>query len=86
MAENNIPKDIAQLSFEEALHALEDIVKGLESGEVKLDQAIENYERGAPSSGIARASCAKHKRKSRRFRSMLTVHRQQSRPIWNSPR
>ena len=47
MAENNIPKDIALLSFEEALHALEQIVKGLESGEVKLDQAIENYERGA---------------------------------------
>ena len=47
MAENNIPEDIAQLSFEEALHALEEIVKGLESGEVKLDQAIENYERGA---------------------------------------
>ena len=47
MAENNIPEDIAQLSFEEALRALEEIVKGLESGEVKLDQAIENYERGA---------------------------------------
>ena len=47
MAENNIPKDIAQLSFEEALRALEEIVKGLESGEVKLDQAIENYARGA---------------------------------------
>ena len=47
MAKNNIPEEITQLSFEEALHALEEIVKGLESGEVRLDQAIQNYERGA---------------------------------------
>ena len=47
MAENEIPKEIADLSFEDALKALEEIVKGLESGDVKLDQAIENYERGA---------------------------------------
>ena len=47
MAENEIPKEIADLSFEDALQALEEIVKGLESGDVKLDQAIENYERGA---------------------------------------
>ena len=38
--------DIAKLSFEEALKALEDVVRRLESGEVPLDQSIELYERG----------------------------------------
>jgi exodeoxyribonuclease VII small subunit len=47
MAENEIPEDIAKLSFEDALQALEEIVKGLESGDVKLDQAIDSYARGA---------------------------------------
>ncbi|MBC8451779.1 MAG: exodeoxyribonuclease VII small subunit [Alphaproteobacteria bacterium] len=47
MAKNEIPEDIAKLSFEDALQALEEIVKGLESGDVKLDQAIDSYARGA---------------------------------------
>ena len=47
MAENEIPENIAKLSFEDALQALEEIVKGLESGDVKLDQAIDSYARGA---------------------------------------
>ena len=47
MAENEIPEDIAKLSFEDALQALEEIVKGLESCDVKLDQAIDSYARGA---------------------------------------
>lgn len=38
--------EIAKLSFEEALKALEDVVRRLESGEVPLDQSIELYERG----------------------------------------
>ena len=38
--------DIAQLSFEDALKALEDVVRRLESGEVPLDKSIELYERG----------------------------------------
>lgn len=38
--------DIAALSFEDALRALEDIVRRLESGEVPLDQSITLYERG----------------------------------------
>lgn len=38
--------DISQLSFEEALAALEDIVKQLERGDVPLDQSITLYERG----------------------------------------
>lgn len=39
--------DIAQLSFEDAMRELEDIVRRLESGQVKLDQAVAAYERGA---------------------------------------
>jgi exodeoxyribonuclease VII small subunit len=39
--------DIASLSFEEALAALENIVRGLESGQQKLEDAISAYERGA---------------------------------------
>jgi len=39
-------KDIAGLSFEEALKELEGIVQQLERGQVKLDDAIAFYERG----------------------------------------
>lgn len=39
-------REIASLSFEEALGELEGIVKVLESGSVTLAQAIETYERG----------------------------------------
>lgn len=39
--------DIAAMSFEEALAALEVIVRGLESGQQKLEDAITAYERGA---------------------------------------
>ncbi len=38
--------DIAGMSFEEALRALEDVVRRLESGEVALDDSIGLYERG----------------------------------------
>ena len=38
--------DIAQLSFEDALRALEEIVRKLEGGEVPLDSSITLYERG----------------------------------------
>ncbi len=41
------PADIATLSFEDALAELERIVKGLESGSQKLEEAISAYERGA---------------------------------------
>lgn len=42
-----IPEDIAQLGFEDALKELEGIVRALESGDGKLDDAIASYERGA---------------------------------------
>ena len=38
--------DISQLSFEQALIALEEVVQQLESGNVPLDQSIVLYERG----------------------------------------
>lgn len=47
MAEPKIPGDIAAMSFEEALKELEQIVQKLESGQGRLDEAIESYERGA---------------------------------------
>lgn len=44
MSEDN--SDITALSFEDALRALEDIVRKLEGGEVPLDSSIDLYERG----------------------------------------
>jgi exodeoxyribonuclease VII small subunit len=41
------PPDVATLSFEDALAELEQIVRGLESGQQKLEDAILAYERGA---------------------------------------
>ena len=42
-----VPPDIAAMSFEDALAELEQIVRRLEGGQVKLDEAIMSYERGA---------------------------------------
>ena len=42
-----VPPDIATMSFEDALAELEQIVRRLEGGQVKLDEAIQSYERGA---------------------------------------
>lgn len=42
-----LPADIAKMSFEEALVELEKLVKQLEDGKAKLDDAIGAYERGA---------------------------------------
>lgn len=41
------PPEIATMSFEDALSELERIVKGLEGGQQKLEDAIGAYERGA---------------------------------------
>ena len=38
--------DVSQLSFEDALKRLEDIVRTLEKGEAPLDQSIELYQEG----------------------------------------
>ena len=47
--------DISQMSFEQALGALEEIVQSLEAGDVPLDQSIALYERGEK----LRAACQK---------------------------
>ena len=44
MEEN--PVSIAEMSFEDALRALEDVVRRLEGGEVPLDDSLALYERG----------------------------------------
>jgi exodeoxyribonuclease VII small subunit len=41
------PPDVAALSFEDALAELERIVRGLEGGQQRLDDAITAYERGS---------------------------------------
>lgn len=40
-------KPVAEMSFEEAMAALEAVVSQLERGEVALEQSIALYERGA---------------------------------------
>ena len=44
---NGVTSDIAAMNFEDALAELEQIVRRLEGGQVKLDEAISSYERGA---------------------------------------
>jgi exodeoxyribonuclease VII small subunit len=47
MDDPGVPPDIAAMNFEDALAELEQIVRRLEGGQVKLDEAILSYERGA---------------------------------------
>lgn len=44
---SSLPPDIAALGFEEAMAELEKLVRQLEDGKAKLDDAIKAYERGA---------------------------------------
>ena len=47
MADTGLPPEIAAMSFEDALKELEQIVKRLEAGGDRLNEAITSYERGA---------------------------------------
>ena len=47
MAKQDAHADIANMSFEDALEELKGIVSRLETGEGKLDEAVEAYDRGA---------------------------------------
>lgn len=47
-------KSVAEMSFEEAMQALEAVVSQLEKGDVALEQSIALYERGA----ALKAHCA----------------------------
>jgi exodeoxyribonuclease VII small subunit len=42
----DIPDDIKAMDFEEAIGALEDIVRNLENGQVSLEKSIDIYSRG----------------------------------------
>jgi exodeoxyribonuclease VII small subunit len=55
MSQDNTPSDIGSLSFEDALAELEEIVRRLESGAARLDEAISAYERGAALKGHCEA-------------------------------
>lgn len=44
---DTLPPDVAKMGFEEALAELEKLVRQLEDGKAKLDDAIAAYERGA---------------------------------------
>lgn len=44
---SSLPPDIAKLSFEEAMAELEKLVRQLEDGKAKLDDALGAYERGS---------------------------------------
>ena len=46
MSDNSKKQDIDNMTFEEALRSLEEIVGQLDSGEIDLDKAVEAYERG----------------------------------------
>lgn len=41
-----LPPDIAAMDFEDALAALEEIVRQLEGGKIRLEEAVGAYERG----------------------------------------
>lgn len=45
-------QDVAEMNFEQALRALEEIVHKLESGEAPLDESIALYERGNALRGL----------------------------------
>ncbi|MFC3127111.1 exodeoxyribonuclease VII small subunit [Pseudoroseomonas globiformis] len=47
MPDTPTPPEVATLSFEDALAELDAIVRKLEGGQAKLEEAIADYERGA---------------------------------------
>ena len=47
MTKNNKEKNLEQITFEEAIKELENIVDDLERGEVSLEEAVSAYERGS---------------------------------------
>ncbi|MHC4170476.1 MAG: exodeoxyribonuclease VII small subunit [Planctomycetota bacterium] len=46
MTDKNQEDDIAQLSFEEAIAALTEIVEKVEQGQMPLQDSLDQYERG----------------------------------------
>ena len=69
MTDPQTPADIARLGFEDALKELEEIVRALEQGKGKLEDAIRSYERGAALKAHCERKLAGRRRVSRRSRS-----------------
>jgi len=46
MTDKNQEKDVAQLSFEEAITGLTDIVDKIEQGQIPLQDSLDQYEKG----------------------------------------
>lgn len=46
MAEKNQKKDVAELTFEEAIAGLTDIVGKIEQGQIPLQESLDQYEKG----------------------------------------
>ena len=65
MSDKQPNTDVSALSFEDALAELEQIVRGLESGQQKLEDAITAYERGAALRRHCEAKLARRRRASR---------------------
>ena len=56
-------KEIEKMSFEEAMEELESVVRQLESGKIKLDEAVAVYERGAKLKNFCKQKLADAKSK-----------------------
>ena len=63
-------KDIKDLSFEEALARLENLVRELESGRIRLDDAVIAYERAV---SLKKLCENKHSLKSKKSKSPPTA-------------
>lgn len=66
-------KDIKDLSFEEALARLENLVRELESGRIRLDDAVTAYERAVSLKSSAKTSSEMHSLKSKKSKSPPTA-------------
>jgi exodeoxyribonuclease VII small subunit len=56
-------KPVADLSFEEAMKALEDVVNRLEAGDVALEDSIKLYEHGAELKALCQKKLAEAEEK-----------------------
>lgn len=65
-------KPVDEMSFEEAMAALERVVGQLEQGEVGLEQSIELYERGA----ALKARCEKKLKEAEEKVAQITLNEQ----------
>ncbi len=77
--------DVAALSFEDALSELERIVKGLEGGQQKLDDAIGAYERGTLLRRHCEAKLAEAESRCRRLSKEPTVRSASAPPTEEAP-